>query len=175
MRWQGAFRSTYTRVTECCIGGNVGGRVFPLQKLPRCPGHAGAENGPASPSSSSLVLGITKTGSPAGLPWPVMPCGTSAVLPLWLRLSNSISPLPIAHVVSSCALPSIQPPYPPYTTSTAPVTSAAPGRKFLLPSSVARTPPPTGSPPPGMGGRLCRLSSRHYSAGPPYQTGRPGY
>ena len=53
----------------------------------------------------------------------------------WTRLSKSISTLPLAHVVSSCALPSIQPPSPPRTPCTAPVPPATPGRKVPLPSS----------------------------------------
>ena len=94
-----------------------------------------------------------------GLPWPGSPCGTYADLPLWPRLYRSIFPLPIAHAVSSCAPPIIPPPSSPRTPCTSPVPSAAPGRRVPLLSSVAHTPPPSGSPPPGMGGIPCQLSS----------------
>ena len=92
---------------------------------------------------------------------------------LWLFSSgvwmpNSVSPPPPAHFASSCALSSTQAPYPPRTPYTAPVPSSALGSKGPLPSSVARTPPPTESLPPGMGRRLCQLSSRLWSTGLPY-------
>ena len=155
VRWQGAFRSTHNRGTACYIGGTVGGGGFPPPKLPRVPRHAGAENGPASPYSLPLVPGLPQPVRSAGLPWTGSPCGTSAVLPPWPWLSNSISTLPLAHVVSSCTLPPIHTPSTPCTPCTAPVPSADPVRKVPLPSSATHTPPQTGSPPPGMGGRPC--------------------
>ena len=45
------------------------------------------------------------------------------------------------------------------TSCTVPVPSITPGTRVPLPSSVACMPPPTGSPPPGMGGRPFQLSS----------------
>ena len=159
VQWQGAFRSVYARVPACIIGGTVGGGGLPSPKLPRCPGHSGAENIPASPSSSSLVLVITLPGSSAVLPWPGRPCYTSAALPPWPTFSRSVSLLPLANAVSSCSPPKIHPPYPPHTPCTLPVPSVPPGKRVPLPSSVTCTPPPTESLPPGMGGRLFRLSS----------------
>ena len=112
--------------------------------------------------------GFPPPSSSTGLPCPGRPYGTSLDLPLWPRFSRSISPLPLSHAVSSCAPPMILPPYPPRTPCTAPVPSAYPGRWVSLPPSVAHTPPLSGSPPPSLGGRPCRLSSRHYSVVPPY-------
>ena len=151
----------------------VGG--FPPPKLQRCPGHAGAENVPAFPSLSPLVLGILPPGSSARLPWTGRTCGMSAALSTLPRFYSSISPLLFDHVVLSCALPIIQPPSRPCTLCTAPVSFVYSGRRISLPSYVTRTPPQTGSPPPGMVSRPCRLYSQNYSTGPPYQTGRPGY
>ena len=91
------------------------------------------------------------------------------------EVSSSVSPLPIAHTVSSCAPPNIPLPSPPCTPCTIPVPSVAPGRRAPLPSSFTHTPPPTGSPPPGMGGRPFQLSSQNNSACSSYRTGRPGY
>ena len=101
-------------------------------------------------------LGYSSTGKLfAGIPWPGSPCSTSADLPPWPRFSSSISPLPLAHSVSSCSPPMILPPSPTCTPCTSPVPSAALGRRFPLLSPAARTPPPTVSLPPGMGGIPC--------------------
>ena len=45
--------------------GHCGWGIFPPPKLPRCPGHAGAENGPASPSLLPLVLVAARPGYPS--------------------------------------------------------------------------------------------------------------
>ena len=111
----------------------MSGGGLPPPKRPWCPGHAGAENRPASPYLYLLVLGINQLSSSAGLPWPGRPCGTSVVLPPWPRLSNSSYTLPLAHVMLSCALPSILPPSTPRTPCTAPVPSASPGRRVNPP------------------------------------------
>ena len=79
--------------------------------------------------------------------------------PPWTRLYNSISPIPLAHVVPSCDLPSIHPPSRPCTPCTASVSSVTPGRNIPILSSVSSTPPLTGYLPPSMGGRPCQLSS----------------
>ena len=89
-----------------------------------------------------LVLCIPLPGSPAGLPWTGSPCDTSADLPPWSRFSRSVSPLPLSHVVSSCALPNIHPLSPPRTPCPVTVPSVAPGRRYPLPSPVARRPSP---------------------------------
>ena len=153
----------------------MGGGCFPPPKLPQYPRNADAENVPASPSLLPIVPDSPQTGSSAGLPWLERPCNTSTVPQPGERLSNSISPLSLAHAASSCAPPSTQTPSPPRTPYTAPVPSAAPDRKVHLSSSVSHMPPTTGSRSPGMGGRPCRLSFRHWSSGPHYQTVRPGY
>ena len=130
----------------------MGGGCFPPPKLPRCPGNSGAENVPASPSSPPLVLGIPPPGRSAGLPWPGRQCSTSTALPPWPRFYSSVSHLLLDHAVSSCSPPIIPPPSPPRTPYTATVPYVSPGRRVPLLSSVARTPPLNGSPPPGMGG-----------------------
>ena len=61
--------------------------------------------------------------------------------------------------IYSCAPPSTQAPSPPRNPYTAPVPSATPVKKGPLPSYIAHTPPPTGTLPPGMDARPCRLSS----------------
>ena len=161
MQWQGAFCSTHSRGPSCYIEGTVCGGGFHPPKLPRCPGNASAENVPEFPSSKQLVLAIPQPGSSAALPWPESLCSTSAVLHLWPRLSNYISPVPLSHVVLLCVLASIQLSSTTCTPYTAPVTSAAPFRKVPLLSYIACTPPPTWFLPPGMGNRPCQLSYRH--------------
>ena len=60
------------------------------------------------------------------------------------------------------------------------ISSSNDGYSQLLTPPSSRLPPvepsrdPVLSLPPGMGGIPCRLSSWHYSAGPPYRTGQPG-
>ena len=129
-------------------------------------------SGPASLYSSLLVLGLSPPGSSAGLPWPGRPCDMYTALPPCPRCSNSVAPLPLAHVDSSGEPPHISPPSPPRPPCTGPVPSIDPCRWGHPPLYVSCTPPQTDSTPPGRVGRPCRLSSRHYSAGPPYQTGR---
>ena len=137
-----------------------GGGFLP-PKQPQYPVHADEENVPALPSLLPIFPDIPQPGSSAGLLRSEKPSGMSAVPHPGVRMPNSISPPPPDHVASSSASPSTPAPYPPHTPYTAPVPSAFPGRKVPLLSSVTRTPPLTESPPPGMGGRPCRLSSRH--------------
>ena len=101
------------------------GGGFHPPKLLRCPGHSGAENALSSPSSLFLVLGIPPPGSSAGLCWPGSPCDTSADFPPWPRFFSSVSPLPLAHSVSSCAPPNTQLQSPPHTPCNVPVPSVA--------------------------------------------------
>ena len=148
---------------------------FPTPKLPQYLGHADEENVPTSPSLSPLVPDSPQLGISTGLPRLVMPYGTSLVPPLGVRLFNSFSPLLPAHVSSSISPLSTQATSPPHAPFAAPAPSTDPGRKVPLLSSVACKPPLTYSPPPGMGGRPCRLSFWYWSTGPPYQTGLQGY
>ena len=123
------------------------------------------------------VLVVAHSGQPStgqiyGPPMVGKAIGTSAVPHPGTSLPNSVSCLPLAHVVSPCAPPSKQVPYPPRTPYTELVPSDTPVRKVPLLSSVARTPPPTGSLPLDMGGKPFWLSSRHWYTGPPYLTGQ---
>ena len=110
-----------------------------------------------------------------GLYWTGRPFDISAALPLWPRSFNSVAPLLIAHGGSSCVLPQILLPYPPCTPFTEPVPSVAPVRWGPPPLFVSCMPHPNDFLPPGRGGRPCRMSYQRLSAGPPYQTGQPGY
>ena len=151
----------------------MGGEGFPPPKLPQYPGHAGELNVTASPFLLPLVPYSPQPVSFTVLPRSVRPYGMSTVPHQGAWITNSVSPPSPAHVLSLCAPPSTQVPYPPRTPYTVPVPSDIPGRRVPLPSSVTCTPPPTESLPSGMGGRPFRLSSLHWSTGLPYQTGRP--
>ena len=105
--------------------------------------------------------GNPSTGQLRGPPMDGSTCSTSAAVPLRPSFSRSIFPLPLAHSVTSCALPMILPPSLPLNPCTAPVPSVAPGRWVPLPSSIACKPPQNGSLPPVICGRPCQLSSRH--------------
>ena len=126
------------------------GGGFPYPKLPQYPRHVDAENVPTFPSSLLLVPDSPKPGSFIVLPHLGRLSGTSAVPHLGSRLPNYVYPMPLAHLVSSCAPPSIQVPYPPRTPYNVPVPSVTPVKTGPLPSSVPHTPPMNGSPPPGI-------------------------
>ena len=152
----------------------MGGVGFPPPKSPQYPVHSGGEILPASPSSLPHVLDKPRPGSYAVLPRLVMPSIMSAVTRQGSRLPNSVYPPPSSHIAPACAPPATQVPSPNYTPCTVPFLSAAPDMQVPLYSSVSHTPSPTESPSPGTGGRPCQRSFRHWSAGPPCRTGRPG-
>ena len=169
-QWQGASWSVISRAQACCTGGTMDGGGFPPPKWWRCPGHSGDINEPALPP----IMETPKLGSSLGT-WQLGKPSCRYTASNWGPwLSNSVSWLLPSHSASIDGLPLPLAQSPPFNMCTIPVHAVSTWRKAPLPSSVARTPPPTVLSLPGWIGVIFKLYSRRWYEDPPWWTALPG-